>query len=121
MCKLCDEEDLSLEGEFIRNQRMLFRRTLKRVGWCLLALLLILASRSAFAAEKVGWEEKALVTFHSAGQETPVGGVGVYDGNDYGRRVGTIETLGDGSTVLRGDYGRVEAKVDRYGNVEVRK
>lgn len=50
-----------------------------------------------------------LSVFSAAGHKTPIGGVGVYT-RPYNKRIGRIETLGDGSTVLRGAYGRVVAR-----------
>ena len=73
----------------------------------LFALIVFLSASVAIAEDE---RINALTVFATTAQKTPVGGIGVYK-QEYGKRIGTIETLSNGSTVLRGDYGRIIAKV----------
>ena len=95
-----------LDKEFKEQQNRDLYNTV-RIATALLFLFFILVKCSPAWSDEV----QTLTTFEASGEDTPSGGVGVYS-DSYGKRIGTIERLGDGSTVMRGDFGRVIAKVE---------
>lgn len=101
-----------LDAEYEAERKKLARRILK-ITVPLLALTLLAVQCQPARAD----DEEVLTTFTLSGAKTPIGGVGVYS-QDYGKRIGTVERLGDGSTVMRGDYGKVLAKVEPRRSAE---
>lgn len=99
---------IDLRREHSAAQSQLFRKTLKRSALCLAAFLLLYSCtpHDSYAADR---RVETLVTFDQSGLDTPIGGTDVYE-RPYSRKIGTVERLGDGSTVMRGEFGRVTAR-----------
>jgi hypothetical protein len=111
-----DKIRAAIEADYRAEKRALLKRTFwMALPFAALAALLLICLPASADEDGAGFEAEALTTYMRSGAETPPGGVGVYD-RDFSRRVGTIETLGDGSTVFRGDFGRVEARAERDGD-----
>lgn len=99
---------IDLRREHDAAQRSLLRKTLVRSAVCLGAFLLLYSCvpHDSYAADR---RVETLVTFDRSGQDTPIGGTNVYE-RPYSRKIGTVERLGDGSTVMREEFGRVTAR-----------
>ncbi len=97
-----------------RRRRRMLRQAALVVG---LSVALSTMRGCPARAEERDVRVDALAAFVASGEDTPAGGAGVYS-DDFGKRIGTVERLGDGSVVMRGDFGRVVAKVEPRRSAE---